>query len=77
MGVKSMVEIKRIEAFELVARAFEDDDAQNASRLLQIITKTIKDDKNNNRVSEKIVVEGSKEERFVNALLQKYGSEKK
>ena len=64
-----MISIDKMDAFELVAKALEKNDMRTVSSIMNIITKSINEDKKNNNFSQTIVITNKKDEKLIKKLL--------
>lgn len=70
MEVQGMIKIDKMEAFEIVVKLVETNENQKANELMKIISKSIEEDKINNRFSKCIEITDSKDEKMVRNLLK-------
>ena len=70
MEVQGMIKIDKMEAFEIVVKLVETNENQKANELMKIISKSIEEDKINNRFSKCIEITDSKAAKMVRNLLK-------
>lgn len=63
-----MIRVDKMEAFALVVKAMENDDEKTAREIMNVISKSIKQERSNNRFSQYIEIEDKKVEKFFKGL---------
>ncbi len=69
-----MIRIDKMDAFSIVVRLAEINENEKANELMKIISKSIKEDKENKRFSKCIEVTNKKDEKFLSNLLKMISS---
>ena len=66
-----MISIDKVEAFTLVVEALERNDSDTASKLMKIISESIKKEKQDNHFSFVINIDNKKDEKLIQRLISK------
>ena len=69
-----MIRIDKMDAFAIVVRLVEVNENERANELMKIISKSIKEDRENKRFSKCIEVTDKKDEKFLSNLLKMMSS---
>lgn len=64
-----MLRIDKMDIFTMVVEAIERNDSETASELMQIISKSIKKEKKNDKFLQQIEINNKKDEKLVKQLL--------
>lgn len=66
-----MISIDKVEAFTLVVEALERNDSDTASKLMKIISESIRKEKQDNHFSFVINIDNKKDEKMIQRLISK------